>query len=108
MEKSEFKKLRGLGHPGVASMTKSSVQWTASSEGKASVDGNLPGVAEKCKFERNRAKGPNQLSCKKRKPKPQPSAAQSQGPKADGEAKRKRVRKRKRSIKDSSQAETVS
>uniref|UniRef100_M8BDC1 UTP23 sensor motif region domain-containing protein n=1 Tax=Aegilops tauschii TaxID=37682 RepID=M8BDC1_AEGTA len=52
--------------------------------------------------------GPNQLSCKKRKPKPQPSAAQSQGPKADGEAKRKRVRKRKRSIKDSSQAETVS
>uniref|UniRef100_A0A453Q600 UTP23 sensor motif region domain-containing protein n=1 Tax=Aegilops tauschii subsp. strangulata TaxID=200361 RepID=A0A453Q600_AEGTS len=61
MQNSEFKKLL-----------------KASSEGKASVDGNLPGVAEKCKFERNRAKGPNQLSCKKRKPKPQPSAAQSQ------------------------------
>ncbi|KAE8780082.1 rRNA-processing protein UTP23 [Hordeum vulgare] len=89
MEKSEFKKLL-----------------KASSEGKTSVDGNIPGVvAEKSKFKRNRAKGPNPLSCKKKKPKPQPSAAQNQGPKTDGEAKHKRVRKRKRSGKDSNQAE---
>ncbi|KAF7092281.1 hypothetical protein CFC21_094780 [Triticum aestivum] len=64
---------------------------------------------ERClKFKRNRAKGPNPLSCKKKKPKPQPSADQNQGPKTDAEAKRKRVRKRKRSVKDSNQAETAS
>ncbi|XBI50620.1 hypothetical protein VPH35_114003 [Triticum aestivum] len=86
MEKSEFKKLL-----------------KGSPEGKTSVDGIAPGVvAEKSKFKRNRAKGPNPLSCKKKKAKPQPSAAQNQGPKADGEVKRKRVRKHKRSGKDSS------
>ncbi|TVU01802.1 hypothetical protein EJB05_52733 [Eragrostis curvula] len=45
---------------------------------------NALGVAEKSKFKRNRAKGPNPLSCRKKKPKPQSSGAQDQGPKADG------------------------
>ncbi|CAL5073105.1 unnamed protein product [Urochloa decumbens] len=66
------------------------------------------GVADKSKFKRNRAKGPNPLSCKKKKPKSQPSAIQNQGSMADGEAKRKRVRKRKRSQKDNKQAEMAS
>ncbi|TVU27608.1 hypothetical protein EJB05_19102 [Eragrostis curvula] len=67
---------------------------------------NALGVAEKSKFKRNRAKGPNPLSCRKKKPKPQSSGAQDQGPKADGESKRKRVRKRK-SHKDNKQAEAA-
>ncbi|KAK1603486.1 hypothetical protein QYE76_018117 [Lolium multiflorum] len=69
MEKSEFKKLLKV-----------------SSEGKATGDGNAPGVTEKSKFKRNRAKGPS----------------------SDGETKRNSVRKRKRSGKDSNQAETSS
>lgn len=91
MEKSEYKKLL-----------------KATSEGKTSGDATTQGMAEKSKFKRNRAKGPNPLSCKKKKPKAQPSAAQNQGSQADGEAKRKRVRKRKRSGEKSNGTETSS
>lgn len=54
------------------------------------------GVADKSKFKRKIAKGPNPLSCKKKKKRETFSSAQNQEGEAGSTTKRKRVRKRKR------------
>ncbi|KAG1359547.1 rRNA-processing protein UTP23 [Cocos nucifera] len=53
------------------------------------------GVAEKSKFKRKKAKGPNPLSCKKKKRKDDSSVQQNEDGQAGGAKKRKRTRKRK-------------
>lgn len=53
------------------------------------------GVADKSKFKRKIAKGPNPLSCKKKKKRETSSSAQKEGG-VSSTTKRKRVRKRKR------------
>lgn len=53
------------------------------------------GVAEKSKFKRKKAKGPNPLSCKKKR-KDDSSVQQNEDGQAGGAKKRKRTRKRKR------------
>ncbi|WOL18935.1 rRNA-processing protein [Canna indica] len=57
------------------------------------------GVAEKSKFKRKMAKGPNPLSCKKKKRKYDTSIAKNQDRADGGPTKKKRIRKRKRSSK---------
>ncbi|KAH7692226.1 U3 small nucleolar RNA-associated protein 23 [Dioscorea alata] len=63
---------------------------------KTIAGGHALGVADKTKFKRKKAKGPNPLSCLKKKMKEASSNAINQDEKADSNSKRTRIRKRNR------------
>ncbi|KAK3131005.1 hypothetical protein QOZ80_6BG0500830 [Eleusine coracana subsp. coracana] len=99
MDISEYKKLLKAASEGKAADNENGSGGEQRERPISSLVKNALGVAEKSKFKKNRPKGPNPLSCKKKKPKHQSSGVQNQGAKADGESKRKRVRKRNKSHK---------
>ncbi|KAJ0963962.1 hypothetical protein J5N97_029084 [Dioscorea zingiberensis] len=70
--------------------------------------GHMLGVAEKTKFKRKKAKGPNPLSCMKKKKKEGSSSAVNQVEKTDSNTKRKRIRKCNRTHKESNTSELAS
>ncbi|GJM97772.1 hypothetical protein PR202_ga14724 [Eleusine coracana subsp. coracana] len=100
MDISEYKKLLKAASEGKAADNENGSGGEQRERPISSLVKNALGVAEKSKFKKNRPKGPNPLSCKKKKPKHQSSGVQNQGAKADGESKRKRVRKRNKSHKE--------
>ncbi|KAK3134285.1 hypothetical protein QOZ80_6AG0547270 [Eleusine coracana subsp. coracana] len=107
MDISEYKKLLKAASEGKAADNENGSGGEQRERPISSLVKNALGVAEKSKFKKNRPKGPNPLSCKKKKPKPQSSLVQNQGAKVDGESKRKRVRKRKKNHKDNKQVQTA-
>ncbi|EER99255.1 hypothetical protein BDA96_02G291600 [Sorghum bicolor] len=106
MDISEYKKLLKAASEGKTAASENGSDGEQHERPISSLVKNALGVTDKSKFKRNKAKGPNPLSCKKKKPK-LPTVIQNQVATADGEAKRKRVRKRKRGKKDNKQLESA-
>ncbi|XP_062217613.1 uncharacterized protein LOC133917769 isoform X2 [Phragmites australis] len=78
MDISEYKKLLKVASEGKTAANENGSDGEQQARPISSLVKNALGVAEKSKFKRNRAKGPNPLSCKKKKPKPQSSGVQNQ------------------------------
>lgn len=106
MDISEYKKLLKAASEGKTAASENGSDGEQHERPISSLVKNALSVTDKSKFKRNKAKGPNPLSCKKKKPK-LPTAIQNQVATADGEAKRKRVRKQKRGKKDNKQLESA-
>ncbi|KAJ1266981.1 hypothetical protein BS78_07G021800 [Paspalum vaginatum] len=77
MDISEYKNLLRAASEGKTDASEKGCDGGQHERPMSSLVKNALGVADKSKYKRNRAKGPNPLSCKKKRPKPQ-SAIQNQ------------------------------